>query len=115
MTTYNYPSGRSVHYVYDSLGRVTQRTIIGGSLSQQWSFTYDGDSTRYASVTEPNGQVTTFSYNADGNLINSTKLAVDIGNGTQNLSTTFTYTSAGLIATMNDAQNITTSFGYNVA
>lgn len=63
--------------------------------TQTWKYTYDGNTTRIASITEPHGQKTVYDYDNKGNLIKRTQLNVDTGNGTQsalqNLETTYTY------------------------
>ena len=115
MVSYSYPTAsRVAMYSYDNQGRVYQRTVMAGSLSQQWTYSYVGDTTRIAAITEPNGQVTQFNYDAKGNLVKTTQLNVDTGNGVHNLETTYSYNADGLLVSMTDPQNITTSFAYNV-
>ena len=73
-----------ISYTYDELGRVTTRTINGGANSVTWSFdalgrvmseanvlgtfsfVYDGQTDRIATVTYPNGQTSAYSYLGNG-------------------------------------------------
>ncbi len=70
----------TIGYTYDSLGRVTQRTINGSANTATWShdalgritneinilgtftYGYDGATTRLSAVTLPNGQSTVYAY-----------------------------------------------------
>lgn len=51
-------SANSVTWVFDALGRVTSETNVLG----EFEYTYDGVTTRLATVTYPNGQSSSYSY-----------------------------------------------------
>ena len=112
------PAGTTTTYTYDIHGNLTgiSRPLVGASQTQQSTFTY-GDSTHPGDVTsgaDPDGKVSTFTYDAAGDM---TKKVDPAGN-----ATTYTYNSVGQRTTMvspngnvtggNPASN-TTSFTYD--
>jgi YD repeat-containing protein len=60
--TIDYPADTDVTTVYDALGRKTSVTDATGT----WTYTYDATSTRVATVTDPDGNVLSYTYAACG-------------------------------------------------
>ena len=60
--TLDYPTDPDVTTVYDALGRKTSVTDATGT----WAYTYDGTSARVATVTDPDGNVLSYTYDACG-------------------------------------------------
>ncbi|NUN23997.1 MAG: RHS repeat protein [Candidatus Jettenia caeni] len=121
-------NGNTTSYTYDSADNIISRTDAAGT----WTYTYNsfgeiltsrdpqGNTTTYVydakgnltSVTEPSpdggatpGPKTQFQYNLKGEL---TKVTDPLGN-----ATTITYSPAGLISAIKNAQKKVTSFGYD--
>jgi RHS repeat-associated protein len=123
---------RATNYTYDSSGNVlTKSQQLDGSTTLTWAYTYNQFS-EVLTATDPAGNVTTNSYDANGNLLStttpspdgthpgsSTTFAYDAkGEQTQitdplGNATTMTYTPAGLIASVVDAQHDSTSYAYD--
>ena len=58
LTQKTYADGTDYDYTYDDEGRLTSRTDATGL----WTWTYDGDSSRVLTVTGPDANVVTYSY-----------------------------------------------------
>src|SRR5690242_16014953 len=59
------PAGNTTTWNRDIQNRVTSKVLADGSTTQ---YAYDAVTGRLAQVTDPGGQVSTFSYFPDGNL-----------------------------------------------
>jgi RHS repeat-associated protein len=106
MTSKTDALGRVTAYQYDSLGNMTQMTLLHGTGNAvSWTYTYDPVHNRIASVTDPLNHTTTFQYDALGNLTTVTNPL--------NHATGMTYTSSGQLASITDPLNHTTSFSYS--
>ncbi|MGB0743337.1 MAG: LamG-like jellyroll fold domain-containing protein [Opitutales bacterium] len=121
-----YPGTTLVKYETDDLGNVTSRAyddqenllveITGASISEEPLTATTGYITRYTynefssplSITDPNGNLTEFTYDGQGNLLTQ----VQHGNGSDTLTTTFTYHSSGDIQSITDAEGNVTSYTY---
>ena len=121
-----YPGTDLVRYETDDLGNVTARAydaqqnllveITGASTAEDPLTATTGFITRYSynafsaplSITDPNGNQTGFSYDAQGNLLGQTQY----GAGDAALTTAFTYTSNGEIASITDAAGNVTRYSY---
>ncbi len=124
-TTFEYyPGTELVKYETDDLGHVTARAydskenllveITGASTAEEPLEATTGFLTRYrynefnspTEITDPNGNLTEFTYDASGNLLSQ----IQHGSTTPPLTTTFTYTNGGEIATITDAEGNVTSY-----
>ena len=65
LTTIDYPTDPDVTTTYDALGRKTSVTDATGT----WAYTYDGTSPRVATVTDPDENVLSHTYDACGERI----------------------------------------------
>jgi RHS repeat-associated protein len=116
-------TGATTHFAYatdqttitDPLGRVTvehfsrgqlvsKTTAAGTSQQATWSYGYDADR-NLASITAPNNDVTSYSYDAHGNLTQRQDAARN--------RTTITYTALNDPATVTDPNGETTTFAYD--
>jgi RHS repeat-associated protein len=84
----------------EALGLTEERTI---------TYTRDATSNRVTSATDPLTRVTSYGYDANGNLTNVTRLS-----GTPDaVTTTFEYGPSDLLTSITDTLNHTTSIGYD--
>ncbi|RUL77760.1 RHS repeat protein [Dyella choica] len=96
--------GRTTSYTYDEVGNLLSATRLSGtSNAVTTSFTYISDYNQLASVTDPLGHTTSFSY-TNGCL---TQIIDALGN-----KTTIQYNSAGQPTALQDALGNTTQFAY---
>ncbi len=64
---------RNTTYQYNGYGNVTQVTYLAGTANAvTWNYTYTSDFDELASVSDPEGHVTAYGYDAHGNLITIT-------------------------------------------
>ncbi len=70
-----------------------------------WSYTFETLTENILSITDPLGNVTSYSYDTQGNLLTKTEPGVG--------TTTYTYDSKGNVLTVKDPLNQTTSYSYN--
>ncbi len=121
-----YPGTTLVKYETDDLGNVTSRAYdsrenllveITGALTAEEPLTATtGYITRYTynefssplTITDPNGNLTEFTYDSRGNLLSQIQHGAD----GETLTTGFTYTSGGDIASITDAEGNVTSYTY---
>jgi RHS repeat-associated protein len=121
-------NGNTTAYTYDSAGNIFTRTNADGT----WTYTYNNFG-EVLSAEDPQGNTTTYLYDDNGNLISVTEPSPDGGSTpgpeTEFLydsegelikvtdplrnSTTITYSPAGLISTIKNAQRKVTSFSYD--
>jgi uncharacterized protein RhaS with RHS repeats len=62
--TIDYPTDPDVTTAYDALGRKT--SVTDATATGTWTYTYDGISSRVATVTDPDGNVLSYTYDACG-------------------------------------------------
>jgi RHS repeat-associated protein len=133
MTTYAYnaagdvmqtinPAGLVTNYTYDNLGRVLTQTQVSDTFSTglTTSYTYDGQD-RQVTETDPavndrvtgnpHAQVTTRTYDADGNTLTTT--LSDATGGDPSRTTTNTYNTHGQVASTQDPLGHTTTYTYD--
>lgn len=117
------PLGDSVTYTYDSKSNVLSQThmpipnaknVFGAAVtpaSRKWSY----DPNWSLPVTEINlrGGVTSYTYDANGNLIKKTLPPADYGSGSVNPTIITTYDKNGLPLTVTDPEGKVTSFAYD--
>jgi RHS repeat-associated protein len=129
-------SNDTIGYTYDELGRVTQRTINGSANQVDWTFdglgrvtreenllgefeyTYDGVTTRLATVTYPNGQTSTYSYLDDENDHRLQTIHHKYPNASTLSKFDYTYDAAGNILTWRqqaDSTAVLWKYGYDPA
>jgi len=106
------PEGNFVQFEYDDLHNLTTETTFPKPGSPDApivrEFTYEPTFNKVETVTDPRLNVTTFSYDGDGNLQTITQPQV----GGQSPTTTFTYNSRGQVLTTTDPEGTITSFSY---
>jgi YD repeat-containing protein len=129
-------SNDTIAYTYDELGRVVQRTINGSANQVDWTFdalgrvtseenllgefeyTYDGVTTRLATVTYPNGQTSTYSYLDDENDHRLQTIHHKYPNASTLSKFDYTYDAAGNILTWRqqaDSTAVLWKYGYDPA
>lgn len=96
-------NGAQVTYSYDQLGNVLSQTEE--SINATYSYTYEPTFNQLATITDPDDGVTTFTYNANGNLLTQVDA---LGN-----TVTLTYNQRGQILTSTDPRGNVTSYAYN--
>lgn len=131
-TTFSLPvlvteSGRTVAYTYDAQGNTLSRTITDTATSQArlWQWTYNPQGL-VATQTEPNGAVTSYTYDTLGNLTKAvnalgheTLYAYDTANrvtsstAPNGLATSYTYDARDRLLTQTVGGQQTTSLTYN--
>jgi large repetitive protein len=115
------PLGEVTVYTYDNIGRVLTKTVTYGSTSAVTSYTYDGDG-RIVTETDPatmdavtgatHIEVTTSSYDPDGDLTQS--VVSDAGTGDDAPRTTTTgYNACDQITSVTDPDGNKTSYTYD--
>ena len=70
-----------------------------------WSYSYEALTENILSITDPLGNVTSYTYDTQGNLLTRTEPGIG--------TTTYTYDSKGNVLTVKDPLNQTTSHSYN--
>lgn len=118
---------RSTSFTYDAAGNVLTRTVADGATSRTWSFTYSSVG-QVLSAADPKGNVSRYSYDAQGNLASVTnalghRTAYDSYDGAgrllrttdpNGLVTTFTYDARGRLTSRNVGGQLT-SISYDAA
>lgn len=119
-------------FTYDAAGNVTSRSAaLDANTTQTWQYTYNSFG-EVLTATDPLGHVTTNSYDSHGNLLSVTTPAPDANTAASvttfaydtkgqltsitdplTHTTTITYTAAGLVETVTDANNKVTSYEYD--
>ena len=103
--TSTYSHGNRAYYEYDSLGNVTSITEVPSEGPRaKTTLTYNEAFSRPASITNPLGQTTTFSYDANGNLTQATD--------PMGLQSTMSYDPDGQLTSATDPQGNTTHYTY---
>ena len=127
-TKETYPNGNSTSWTYDSYNNVLTVTaamasgsVVNSSegtqvLSATTTYTYEPRFNQVASVTDPNGKVTTYGYgtassNPPGNLLSITYPTTSAGTATES----FTYNSLGQILTHTTADGAVAQNTYNAS
>ena len=59
--------GRTTTFDHDAKGNLLKKTVAAGSLSRSWAYSYNGAG-QVLTATDPNGHVTTSTYEANGRL-----------------------------------------------
>ena len=104
--TYNGNTGYSVQYVYDKLGRITQKTETVGSTTSVLIYSYD-DAGRLSTVNQDGVITERYSYDSNGNRLSATTHIYGTVKGTydeqdrlmQYGKNTYTYTANGELQT----------------
>jgi YD repeat-containing protein len=99
-------AGRTTAWTYDTAGRPLTQTVTDTATSQArtWAWTYTALGLM-ASSTEPNGAVTTNTYDAAGNL---TKVSNALGH-----ETTFGHDTAGRVTSKTEPNGLVSSYVYD--
>ena len=124
-TTMTDPAGNVTVYDYTTLELMSVTTAAGTSAAATTNYTYDPASLGISSVTDPNGNVTTNTYDSSGNLLSTTD---PLGNTTSysynslnevvtktspfGETTTYTYDGTGNRLSVTDAMGNATSYAY---
>ncbi|MBI1746582.1 MAG: hypothetical protein HYR55_08340, partial [Acidobacteria bacterium] len=103
ITEMTLPNGVKIRRVYDAQGNMLSFT--NQATNGTTSYTYDTRFNKVTTVKDPNGNVTTLTYDARGNV---TAFADALGNRTQR-----TYDARGLMLTVTDALNNATTLTYD--
>jgi RHS repeat-associated protein len=126
LTTFHLPTqiiepNRTTTFGYDSNGNLLTRTLTSTGLTSRWSYTYNSAG-QVLTATDPRGEVTTYAYDAKGDLVRATNakhqgtqftsfdpdgrpLTILDPNG---LLTTLTYNFRGEVTSRIEAQWVTT-------
>ena len=85
--------GQVYHFTYDTYGNNTAVSITAGNETMSSSATYTSDGNRMATTTDAKGNVTTYQYNADTNLLEWVQYPNDTDgtNGTEDTRTFYDY------------------------
>ena len=104
-TTITYPHGivETENYLKGLLSSITKG--VGSSNPSTWQYTYDTGTYAPTSVIDPNNNVSTYIYDANGNVISATDA--------DSRSTTASYNSFNEPVTITDPVGITTSYNYD--
>ena len=104
-TTMTDPLGNQTTYFYQLLDLVTVTHAAGTTLAAATSYQYDATTLGIISITDPNGHVSAFSYDSNGNRLSSTD---PLGR-----KTTTTYNSFNEPLTVTDPAGTVTTFTYD--
>ncbi|ATQ66729.1 sugar-binding protein [Methylosinus trichosporium OB3b] len=97
------PRGRVTGYAYDAMGNLSSVTNARGHTTAFTSYDANG---RPLTIQDPNGVVTTLTYNFRGQITSSIKLGQ---------STTYTYDATGQLTKRREPTGATLYFGYDAA
>ena len=108
-------SGYTVNYTYDDQGRLSELTDGSGNLIVQYVYNDIGE---LAEKLNGNGTFTTYSYDADGNLLKEINFApggtpYDAATSTVNSSFTYTYNDLDEQTSVTDDAGKTTTYSYD--
>ncbi|KQQ94606.1 hypothetical protein ASF62_11090 [Leifsonia sp. Leaf325] len=120
-------TGGHTTFVYDRAGRQTEQTFWQGASTKKWSTltSYDGATTLQIpplgatpteTIVDARGRTTTltqYSRDPDIEAQASANTAKTVHEDLKSTATTYTYDSAGLLATMKDANTNTWTYGYD--
>jgi RHS repeat-associated protein len=104
-TTMTDPDGNETVYQFSELEMVSETLGAGTAAAATTSYSYDPATLGIISETNPDGDTTTNTYDANGNLLTSTD---PLGN-----TTTYTYNSLNEVTSKEDPLGDTTSYGYD--
>ncbi len=104
-TTETDPLGNVTDWTYQSLELVSKTEGAGTSSAATTSYGFDPATMGVSSVTDPDGHVTTSTYDAAGNLLATTD---PLGR-----TKSFTYNSLGEVLTATDGKGVTTTNSYD--
>ena len=104
-TTVTDPLGNQTDYFYQNLDLVSVTHAAGTALASTTTYAYDPITLGITSVTDPNGHVTKFTYDTQGNQLSATD---PLGR-----ATTATYNSLDEPLTTTDPSGITTTYTYD--
>ncbi|MFM9926236.1 RHS repeat-associated core domain-containing protein [Variovorax sp. H27-G14] len=98
--------GRTTAFTYDAFGNTLSKTVTDTATNkaQLWQWTYN-TSQLAATATEPNGAVTTYSYDPHGNLLASTNALGHV--------TGYTYDNANRVASTTAPNGLVTTYTYD--
>jgi len=99
------PKGNATFEQYINGTRVSSTKGYGTPQAATWLYTYDPATLGITSVTDPNGNTISSTYDASGNLLTVTD---PLGHTTTN-----TYNNLNLLASTTDPKGITTTFAYD--
>ena len=110
LTTSTDANGNATSYTYDSMGRVL---TVTDALGNTTSYVYDLLG-RVFEQTTPQGAVTRYTYDAVGNVTKTEQYDLSDTSITPTVITTlYTYTPTGAVASITDPEGNTTSYGYD--
>jgi RHS repeat-associated protein len=115
LTSITYPKGNSIHYEYDSKGNLLEikrkpnPDTIPLPDDIVTTFTYEPNFNFIKTITDPQGNTTTYDYDDKGNLIKITYPKVADSSPT----VLFTYNQYGQIKTVTDPNGIITQYEYD--
>ena len=107
--THNYtldPDGRKTVYTYNSDGSLASMGIVvPGESTSRWTWVYTYTNGQLSSITDPAGRVTTFTVDANNQLL---KIA-----GLEGASRHYAYDARGLLTDFTDEHGAVTSYTYD--
>jgi RHS repeat-associated protein len=97
--------GHTTNFTYDGNGNMLTRTVTAGGQTRTVSYTYNAQG-QALTMTDPNGNVTAYAYDAHGNLSSVTNALGQV--------TKFTsYDAAGRLLSMSDPNGLVTTYTYD--
>lgn len=100
-------NGPSVASTFDAMGRLIQRTVSAGSVSQTTSFQFDSHD-RLTQITDPLNRITTFTYAADRIIDKPISITDPAGRNTY-----FVYDKRHRLVQKTDAMGAVTQYAYD--
>ena len=128
ITSFVDPAGSTYGIIYTTAKQINRLTLpasVGQATSPYWQFSYNAQFTLDSKV-DPNGNTTTYSYDAQGRALSATSLGT-ITRGASYLpgnttlvgetggNTTFTYSTDHVITGIVDPVGVTATYTYNAA
>lgn len=100
-------SGHTIAYIYDSVGNVLSKTVTdtATSVARTWSWTYNAQQL-VETGTEPNGAVTTYTYDSFGNVLTAANALGHV--------TDYTYDTAKRVASSTAPNGLVTTYTYDL-
>ncbi|MFC4075642.1 DNRLRE domain-containing protein [Salinithrix halophila] len=121
LTKMTEPNGAVTTWTYDKHGNVLTETDAENnvlndpadrkSTKMEYEYRLEGNVADLVKETSPEGRVTTYDYDEEGNLISSTEPKGNATSTARDFTTTYTYAKGGLLTSVKDAKGNVTKYG----